>query len=291
MATCGHCKATGQTVDHVRTCGQVGGAVATKQLPTLVAGNVVTLAGEDGYWLVTHVYIGGHIFNVERICANGAGTRGEAFVETVEMVFTNTNAATDYRLAQETEVLKRRNREILHGDPNYCRACARGLKGRALHREGCPNTPVAQPLANNHHAFGATLREPAGGEAKWGTVNNLRNQVKPHLHRKVRNAMVGHFALRAPQDEGGMVKFYRVKLVTGGNWTGKVFVDAQASDEFWPVRNPDALAWILAGILIDPRAAETLYGTELGQCYRCNRTLTDETSRALGIGPECRSKL
>jgi len=32
------------------------------------------------------------------------------------------------------------------------------------------------------------------------------------------------------------------------------------------------------------------YGVELGHCYRCNRTLTDETSRALGIGPECRSK-
>jgi hypothetical protein len=100
--------------------------------------------------------------------------------------------------------------------------------------------------------------------------------------------MVGHFAVRI--DGSDVVKFYRVKLVTGGNWTGKVFVDAQASDEFYPVRNPDTLAWILAGILADPRAAETLYGTELGKCCRCNRTLTDETSRALGIGPECRSK-
>jgi hypothetical protein len=35
-------------------------------------------------------------------------------------------------------------------------------------------------------------------------------------------------------------------------------------------------------------AAATLYGTELGQCYRCNRHLTDELSRQLGIGPECR---
>lgn len=35
----------------------------------------------------------------------------------------------------------------------------------------------------------------------------------------------------------------------------------------------------------------TLFGIELGRCCRCGRTLTDETSRALGLGPECRSKL
>lgn len=35
----------------------------------------------------------------------------------------------------------------------------------------------------------------------------------------------------------------------------------------------------------------TLFGIELGRCCRCGRELTDETSRALGIGPECRSKL
>jgi len=30
------------------------------------------------------------------------------------------------------------------------------------------------------------------------------------------------------------------------------------------------------------------YGRLIGDCCRCGRQLTDETSRALGIGPVCR---
>lgn len=281
MATCGHCKATGQTVAHVRTCGQAGGAVATKQLPTLVAGNVITLAnGADQWVVIRNSGAAPNTYVIEQLLpGDKRGAWAYAHASEVEMVFANAQAATDYRLAQETEVLKRRNREILHGDANYCRGCAKGWAGAKWHRSDCPVV-----TARNAQA---TALEPAGSDAKWGTVNNLRNQVKPHLHRKVRNAQVGHFAVR---DAEGVVKFYRVKLVTGGNWAGKVFVDAQASDDFHPVRNPAVLETILGGILANPQAAATLYGTELGQCYRCNRTLTDETSRALGIGPECRSK-
>jgi hypothetical protein len=35
--------------------------------------------------------------------------------------------------------------------------------------------------------------------------------------------------------------------------------------------------------------AATKYGVEIGRCYVCNRTLTDDLSRSLGIGPHCRS--
>jgi hypothetical protein len=38
------------------------------------------------------------------------------------------------------------------------------------------------------------------------------------------------------------------------------------------------------------REAQALYGRELGVCGACGRHLTDETSRALGLGPECASK-
>ena len=39
-----------------------------------------------------------------------------------------------------------------------------------------------------------------------------------------------------------------------------------------------------------PEAAAAKYGQEIGQCGMCNRVLTDEVSRAAGIGPVCRSK-
>jgi hypothetical protein len=287
MATCGHCKKPGQTVAHVRTCGQASGTVATatRTLPDLEPGMVFTVDLEDGHWLTEGVLIGDKV-QARRL----DGTQRVVVwpLKQVELVFPNAQAARDYELAQRTDATLRRNREILHGDPNYCRGCAKGWRGAKWHREGCPNVPAAQPIENNHHASGATLRE---GSDTWGPINKLRAEVKPHLHRKIRNAMVGHFALRAPADEGGVVKFYRVKLMTAGNWAGKVFVEAQASDDFHPVRSPETLTQVLTGILTDPHAAEELYGQELGQCYRCNRTLTDETSRALGIGRECRSKL
>lgn len=37
--------------------------------------------------------------------------------------------------------------------------------------------------------------------------------------------------------------------------------------------------------------AQALYGREIGRCGRCGRLLTDETSRAVGLGPDCAQQL
>ena len=285
MATCGHCKQPGQTIGHIRTCRQAG-SVATKQLPDLTPGNVVTLSSADGYWHVVRPNTeDARRYLVEQLLP-GSRMGAEAYVHAreVELVFPSAQAAKDYDMALRDEATKRQTRETLHGDPNYCRGCAKGWAGAKWHRDGCPVIAAREakvaPVPGDYQSEAAT-RSP------WEAIDALRGEVKPHLHRKIRNAQVGHFALRTE----GVVKFYRVKLVTTGNWAGKVFVEAQASDDFHPVRSPETLTQVLTGILADPHAAEELYGQELGQCYRCNRTLTDETSRALGIGPECRSKL
>jgi hypothetical protein len=105
-------------------------------------------------------------------------------------------------------------------------------------------------------------------------------------------------ALSAPQVEAGryavrgtdgVVKFYKIDKGRG-RWEGSTFVSVMASDEEHPVRNRTTRIGILAAILVDPDGARRLYGQEIGRCARCNRTLTDETSRAYGMGPECRSK-
>lgn len=49
-----------------------------------------------------------------------------------------------------------------------------------------------------------------------------------------------------------------------------------------------AHAVLEALLFVDAKAAVTRYGQELGHCGSCGRHLTDETSRAIGIGPECR---
>lgn len=89
----------------------------------------------------------------------------------------------------------------------------------------------------------------------------------------------------------GVVKFYKVDRPTEGKWAGYVFVKVQASDDTFPIRNREAKAAILATIAKDPKEAMLRYGREIGACGHCGRTLTDEASRARGIGPICAGKV
>jgi hypothetical protein len=88
-------------------------------------------------------------------------------------------------------------------------------------------------------------------------------------------------------EEDGVLKFFKVK---NGNRPGFVFLDVQASDDWHSIRNLGRIRAILALIAEDPEGALCRYGQELGVCGDCGRTLTDETSRAIGRGPICRSR-
>lgn len=78
----------------------------------------------------------------------------------------------------------------------------------------------------------------------------------------------------------GLLRFYLCR-------EGKVFVMASNTEH----RIPDnAAKTIIEKIAIDPELASRTYGREIGDCGRCGRTLTNEVSRAAGIGPICASK-
>jgi cell pole-organizing protein PopZ len=92
--------------------------------------------------------------------------------------------------------------------------------------------------------------------------------------------------------EDGATKFYRVDRPTEGKWAGYVFVKVQAGDELHPLRGKAAKNAVLAKIVADGvQEAMLRYGREIGECGHCGRTLTNEESRELGIGPICRSKM
>lgn len=106
----------------------------------------------------------------------------------------------------------------------------------------------------------------------------------------------GYYAVRT---EDG-VKFFKVDVVRedGNKWDGWVFVRAQASDDLYRIGSQrpgetymGKAADALAEIVKDEQAAFALYGHELGKCGVCGRTLTDEESRARGIGPVCAAKV
>jgi hypothetical protein len=98
----------------------------------------------------------------------------------------------------------------------------------------------------------------------------------------------GRYAILMPD---GKLHFYKVDCPTDGRWAGYVFIKEQAGDELYPVRDKDRRVRILSTIAEDPETAMLLYGQELGHCGHCGRTLTNEESRAAGIGPICRGKV
>lgn len=99
----------------------------------------------------------------------------------------------------------------------------------------------------------------------------------------------GHYAIESTGHND--LVFYRVDHVTEGEYAGRTFVKMIVGGH--PDRNVrrDAVAGILDRIAAaGPEAAALRYGTELKRCCVCNITLTDEASRAAGIGPDCAAK-
>jgi hypothetical protein len=92
----------------------------------------------------------------------------------------------------------------------------------------------------------------------------------------------GRYAINWGLDGAEEIKFYQIKQ-------GVLY--AQASAELWAINTPDHVHKALEVIKADPKAASILYGLKLGACGVCGRTLTNQESRELGIGPICIKKM
>lgn len=100
----------------------------------------------------------------------------------------------------------------------------------------------------------------------------------------------GHYATKSLTGNNDY-DFWRVDRPEQGQWAGRTFVKRVIGGKpDSPVRGRTLFAALEAILAEGVDVCGTRYGTELGQCRKCNRHLTDETSRALGIGPDCRSQ-
>lgn len=107
----------------------------------------------------------------------------------------------------------------------------------------------------------------------------------PRISKKVRiielhGLREGRYAVPTEDGADNKLAFYNVT-------ERGVFI--QLSDSLHAI--PEAVEQaVIAKILIDPAEAARTYGRELGECGVCGRTLTNDESRAYGIGPVCRNK-
>lgn len=124
-----------------------------------------------------------------------------------------------------------------------------------------------------------------GNASEW--IDRMLRRERELTERKAPAAPVAVADGRYAVEEDGVLRFFSVK---NGRKAGFVFLDIQASDDWHSIRNVARIRSVLALIAQDPKAAMVRYGRELGICGMCGRTLTDEASRAAGIGPVCASK-
>jgi hypothetical protein len=130
--------------------------------------------------------------------------------------------------------------------------------------------------------------KPQSGDA--GYVPGERSELQEllaGLHEPVdahpdRGMILRRYALDG-FETGNEVRFYKLRE----SKRGRRYLVAQVSDEERMVPWGEALI-VARRITADPMAAMLRYGTELGSCGHCGRTLTNDESRALGIGPKCR---
>jgi transcription antitermination factor NusG len=142
-----------------------------------------------------------------------------------------------------------------------------------------PETSVQEYL--RHAASLADGHAAAARVERGGWTGKPAQRTQPAEHAKVAD---GRYAI----EEDGTLKFFKL---TNGRKPGYVFLDIQASDEWHAIRNVTRIHAIVAEIAKDAHAAMIRYGRELGQCGHCGRMLTDESSRAAGIGPICAGKM
>lgn len=124
----------------------------------------------------------------------------------------------------------------------------------------------------------------------YPALQELRKQVRARMAELVPGHDCFRVALR-PERGQQKLHFYKIDIPQRGRWANHVFIKEQASDALHRVRGVQYEAAILRQFLADPQAALKTYGDALEQCGLCGRTLTDEESRARGIGPICADKM
>jgi len=103
----------------------------------------------------------------------------------------------------------------------------------------------------------------------------------------------GRYGVKNVPGHKNKVSFFQLRTPKEGDWAGYQFIDQIVGHgKRYGVKEADTRKKIRD--LIKKQGINEclqLFGQEFGHCGRCGRELTDDTSRAWGIGPDCRKIL
>lgn len=130
-----------------------------------------------------------------------------------------------------------------------------------------------------------------GASALIEWLGTLPRKAVPAPAPKVATEVpAGRYAVATEEGALNLTAFYRVDRPEEGKWAGYTFVKRLSSDEEIRLGRDQAQS-VLAKIAADVEGASKLYGQEIGACGVCGRTLTNDESREVGVGPDCRKKM
>jgi uncharacterized protein DUF6011 len=165
-------------------------------------------------------------------------------------------------------------------------------------RERAEDEAVARYKANRDAGMDAAMlarREAAATRAgaSRGDLRQLRTASR-NLSRPG-NCDLNPGGYAVPSRTGSNdLDFWWIDRPEQGKWAGWTFVErvigGRPNQRVSRAESAAALATLAALSPVDREESQATFGTELGECYACHRTLTDDLSRSLGIGPVCRSR-
>lgn len=127
------------------------------------------------------------------------------------------------------------------------------------------------------------LKVPAEYEAPKSTKNALKTSLP--------DVPAGFYAVPSRTGNNDL-DFFRVDRPEDGKWAGYTFVKRViGGHDDQRVRGTEMRLALEAILATGVDQARQTYGVEIGRCAICNRHLTDDESRAFGIGPTCRGGL
>lgn len=97
----------------------------------------------------------------------------------------------------------------------------------------------------------------------------------------------GRYALPTEDGATNATAFYKVGRPTTGRWAGYVFVKLLVGGDEQKLSQKHSMGVLGRIAAFGAEKSSALYGHEIGRCGICHTRLTNDDSRARGIGPKC----